>query len=58
MSFTRKSATTWELVYLDGDRNSSMDVEATVDGIEVDGSILGWDEIDAARKALQLPETP
>jgi hypothetical protein len=50
MSIKRDDSTNWTLTYPAGDRNSQMDIEATLDGLLIDGDLLPWDEINAARK--------
>jgi hypothetical protein len=50
MSIKRDDATNWTLTYPAGDRNSQMDIEATSDGLVIDGDVLPWDEIEDAMR--------
>jgi hypothetical protein len=50
MSIKRDDSTNWTLTYPAGDRNSQMDIEATSDGLVIDGDVLPWDEIEDAMR--------
>lgn len=52
MTIRKIGPTTWECEYADGEYNSTYTIEATGDGLEIDYHSLPWDEIDAARLAL------
>jgi hypothetical protein len=54
MSLKQDNATQWTLTYPAGDYNSSMEVVVTSGGIEIDGDLLTWAEIDAARSEINL----
>jgi hypothetical protein len=50
MSLKQDDSTNWTLTYPAGDRNSSMDIEATAEGLLIDGDFLSWGDLNAARK--------
>lgn len=54
MSIEQLDETSWQLLAdFDGHTVIDVDVEVTENGIEVEGELIPWPDIDAARTALQ-----
>jgi hypothetical protein len=53
MSIKRDDSTNWTLTYPSGDRNSQMDIEATLDGLLIDGDLILWGDLQDAQMEAQ-----
>lgn len=53
LDLRRKDETTWEFLDDNGESVLGVDIEVTAAGVEIEGEIIPWKEIDAARKVVQ-----